>query len=1253
MITGGRMRLSDGIVPNDKRPDTPVPISGPVMQLLRNSFTGETITQPTRRGKLVEEVCRFLDAGKIDRNVMRHSDILINGRVIPREQWLETTISDVDRVRIVPRVRGGGGSGKNPWATIIQVVAYVVAAVLSVFFPYLSPLWFGLATAVSVGAGLLFPPQTPKLSSGDGQSEKTFIVESTQNTARLYEPQEVVIGTLRAAPSFSSNGFSTFEGNNQWWHGLYQVSAGTVKLSDLRIGDTAFSSYMGAEVVIYEGWKGESFRWFDTRRTEISESVTLSQGSTATRRETPLGVTRITLFIQFPSGLFWSKKAGGYQSDHAIVGYRWRVKGTSGWNQGQVRWDEQQTRSFVRTITISLAQSGENIAYEYEIWRVDDENRYDRYMGVTVFAGAQYWFAEKAIIYREGFTKTLIEIRLKANEQLSGAVNQLNCIAQSYGLVPDADGNWSLAITKNPAALALHVMTNRELSKRPYPKERIDWQAAEEFYHFCKEYGFEYAAVRSDGERRAVVVEDILRAGLGGLTTRNGKYSFAWDDPGSSYTDTATPFFCWGFEITRQYPIYPIHGLRVEFPNREKDWQLDERIVYADGYDERNAENIVAWAPSDGNRGTSGIDSSELIYKHARMNLARIVHRPETVTWYTDWRSLDYTKGKKIAVSYDTYLVGNGGGNVISHIIDVDTGLCAGIIINQSVSLDAGKTYIVRDTLKGSERTWTLRSTPGSVNELYFAYPIPVNTAPKLMIPVSVGEAGRDTMICTITEVQRMEDYTAKITAMPSKGAEILASIDGPIPPWDSKVTTPNYYQKDRPNAPLVVAIRSDESALERVLGASIPRIGIAYRVVEKQGITVERIRSEFRQSGVDNQWQQGSVTESSIGEIFISGVLEEVTYDVRIASVSTLGIRSEWSPTFTETVIGRTTPPPPPITVGLSGNILWWEMDEEGLPIDVIGWEIWMGMDETDNFSYALNISQGHVTERRFDLTEWAGHARRVWVRTIDELGLTSEPRSAAINLGDVLVDNVVVEVKEGAERGWPGTVNGGSLVSSTLYPDATEWFWNRGDFWPGADFWGGNATLSMMYMTSMPIPDDVVGCLLSLDIDAPYGRIASIEYRYSASGPFWERNEFWDAENFWNIFGVETGWRSMPAKLAIETNHIIQVRFITVGGSVGMVDEMTWIFDVEDEMDFANDLEVPAEGMRVPLTRSFRWIKNISFGQEYHTGSQAVRTVYVDKGVIEGGQVVEGPMIYCRDANNNSVSGIVDVTMQGARGV
>lgn len=101
------------------------------------------------------------------------------------------------------------------------------------------------------------------------------------------------------------------------------------------------------------------------------------------------------------------------------------------------------------------------------------------------------------------------------------------------------------------------------------------------------------------------------------------------------------------------------------------------------------------------------------------------------------------------------------------------------------------------------------------------------------------------------------------------------------------------------------------------------------------------------------------------------------------------------------------------------------------------------------------------------------------------------------------------------------------------------------------------------------------------------------------------------------------------------------------------GKVNEMTWIFDVEDEMDFANDLAVPAEGIRVPLTRSFRWIKNISFGQEYHEGSKAVRTVYVDKGIIVDGQVVEGPMIYCRDAENNSVAGIVDVTMQGAKGV
>ncbi len=99
-------------------------------------------------------------------------------------------------------------------------------------------------------------------------------------------------------------------------------------------------------------------------------------------------------------------------------------------------------------------------------------------------------------------------------------------------------------------------------------------------------------------------------------------------------------------------------------------------------------------------------------------------------------------------------------------------------------------------------------------------------------------------------------------------------------------------------------------------------------------------------------------------------------------------------------------------------------------------------------------------------------------------------------------------------------------------------------------------------------------------------------------------------------------------------------------------MIEDIRWIFDVEDETDYANDLPVPAAGIRVPLTKSFRWISNISFGQEYHAGSAAYRTVYVDKGVITNGWVTAGPLIYCKDVNNNNAAGIVDVTMQGAKG-
>lgn len=59
-----------------------------------------------------------------------------------------------------------------------------------------------------------------------------------------------------------------------------------------------------------------------------------------------------------------------------------------------------------------------------------------------------------------------------------------------------------------------------------------------------------------------------------------------------------------------------------------------------------------------------------------------------------------------------------------------------------------------------------------------------------------------------------------------------------------------------------------------------------------------------------------------------------------------------------------------------------------------------------------------------------YSDHSRRAWVRTVDDIGLFSEPAGLSINLGDTPVENVVLDMRE-SERLWPGTITNGVYLA------------------------------------------------------------------------------------------------------------------------------------------------------------------------------------------------------------------------------
>ena len=320
------------------------------------------------------------------------------------------------------------------------------------------------------------------------------------------------------------------------------------------------------------------------------------------------------------------------------------------------------------------------------------------------------------------------------------------------------------------------------------------------------------------------------------------------------------------------------------------------------------------------------------------------------------------------------------------------------------------------------------------------------------------------------------------------------------------------------------------------------------------------------------------------------------------------------------------------------------------------------------------------------FDIAPWFGWARRAWVRSIDDLGLTSTPISIAFNLGDVPVANVVWEVLEGAERKWPGrpTLTGGSylpsmgLISSTGRPMwghiehtdsvpmwADESLWGDAAMWAGyavflgypmwgdEPMWGGEYR-SMVYTTSLVVPPEADVCDLKIEIVMPYGELASVEFAFAASYPAWGDEPMW-GDLRWDGIGQMTDWQPMRNSIPVRAGQLILLRVTTASTSEANIAEIIWGFDVEDAELSVSGLFIPASGIRVPVPeKHFRWVKVVNmtmqFTQEY---PEAFSAGWLDRGIITDGFVTEGPLVQCKTSQNMLTAGVADVILQGAKGV
>lgn len=916
-----------------------------------------------------------------------------------------------------------------------------------------------------------------------------------------------------------------------------------------------------------------------------------------------------------------------------------------------------------------------------------------RLIRLTDDTGSQYirdeatWAVSRAILNQPAFATRkpycVSELRIQANEQLSSYVDDFNALCHSK--LPDWDGSaWTTRTTSNPASIARYLLTSTHGLAKPYSTAKMDDSAWVALWNWCNANGYEFNFICDSEQATWARLVQILAAGRAAPTTDvDGLWGAVIDRSGKEVKQLFTPRNSWGINCNRTFYDAP-HALRVSYIDAADKYATKENFVFSDGYSNDGANgttkatDIIEWD-------YPGVTNWEKIWRMGRYHLAKLLHRQMSVTINTDWEWLVCHRGDLVGIASDVLMNTYGTARIQRLVYDVDgvetlVGKAANIPVDEDdtplipIGVQLDDAVIFSDPAP-ARYGLAVRYATGAVSSyevvpvfddephsvLYFKNPITLAQTPPFYGLCDVGVFGEEYEEYLLAGVQPGDNASAELTLIPYAATEIEAAASGAVPDYKPTVILDVIKSSNLPT-PVIEHIRSDETVLiSASSGGTTPRIAAWWSFSASTGDTSTLT---MQISATDVETNAAVFGSASVVEDYVAcaGVTEGRLYNVRVRAVDgSTGKTSAWSTPIKHVCIGRTTLPPAPSSVYLDGTVL--KISQADRPLDLVGHVVKMVFDDTDPISYALTLTDPYTTTGQFDIGPWSGHARRVFVQAVDELGNLSEAVSVALNLGDVETDNVLFTISE-ASKGWSGTVANGSIDGTTLKADETLYLWPQDDnapLWPQDDsfpLWPSGGGLQMQYAWSINIPAAYAGARILVNPVASAGKLAKVEFRVYTQPPLWPQDDnafLWpqnDSDYLWPQ-PMRSEWKAFPDTYITTGAETLAFRVTYAAGTAAILTDIETIIDVPDQEYALADLEIAADGTtHIPVPAdTFRAVTNVVATLQYRSGDTAVMTAKVAGSETMGsnGYLTNGPLILALNSSRTGVSAVADVRIRG----
>lgn len=752
-------------------------------------------------------------------------------------------------------------------------------------------------------------------------------------------------------------------------------------------------------------------------------------------------------------------------------------------------------------------------------------------------------------------------MRIRATDQLSGIVDSYNVtvtsLIKSYN--PETQEWEDDKPSSNPADIFRYVLQTPAFAKH-VTDDRIDLEKLEEWWVYCNSLKLTYDRVIDYDTSVDDVLNDICAAGVATLSKVNNIFSVIIDNERPIIKGMVTPRNSWEYKGNINYPEIP-HGLRIEFRNRNAGYNTDERIVYADGYNETNAELYERLQ-------FASCTNADLAYWYGRRYFATALLQPETHTFKMDFEHMTFNRGDRITLVNDVILVGVGQGRIKELLVDnVDNPTSVlGFTIDDKVIIPSAINLGVRirdNNARQGYKYHLLQAVEGESDTFAFRTPVTYSQTPSVGSLCSFVEDGKE-LDLIITGIKPDKNQSASITAIDYAPARF--NPIGEIPEFNSQITISEDLYKPKPPE-LMSDIQTDESVMIRNSDGSLTSVAIIDLINRNGNDVIPYIR--VRQVGT-TEWSKPTSLKNDINQLVITGLQDGQFYDFDIRYQRQGGLQLLSDPLLIENIkfIGGSTPPKNvqnfrvTTTNGLA--LFEWSPNDDidishyvikySAEIENVTWEgAQMAMDKITSTSITNIIHRGMYL-----------------IKAVDMLGNESLEPTTIISTDSGAYNNVVKELIE--DPTWLGVKDNVIVQDGVLFIDNDTlvdgyYYFNEDEI-----------DLGEVYECSLSAN---IRCYVEKryrvrDID----RIRNINVGIRDYGADWDTNVNWKAELEMNLSNDGENWTGWQTFVASQLKfRFIKLRLHLESGNVYVTPRVSLcrvVIDMPDRYESKTNLEI-----------------------------------------------------------------------------